>query len=161
MFPPDLRCPRCQSFLFAPKFAAEEVRDTADYVCLSCGTSYSFQGCPPALGVMNPRMFLPEHADAFIEEFGHLADERGLMPMAITCYLVRSAGKNILIDTGLGNRRRPNFPVGHLDESLANAGLALGMHVIGFDPGLTVEGAAQLSPAGLQTNAMCSPGGAL
>ena len=48
--------------------------------------------------LMNPRMFLPEHADAFIEEFGHLADERGLMPMAITCYLVRSAGKNILIE---------------------------------------------------------------
>ena len=68
--------------------------------------------------LMNPHMFMPDHADEFIAEFGHLADNRGLMPMAITCYLVRSAGKNLLIDTGLGNRRRPNFPIGHLDEAI-------------------------------------------
>jgi glyoxylase-like metal-dependent hydrolase (beta-lactamase superfamily II) len=76
--------------------------------------------------LMNPRMFMPQHADQFVAECGHLADARGLMPMAITCYLVRSGGKNILIDSGLGNRRRPNFPLGHLDESLAKAGLEPG-----------------------------------
>lgn len=74
--------------------------------------------------LMSPHMFIPDHADAFIAEYGHLGDDRGLHPMAITCYLVRSGGKNLLVDTGLGNRRRPNFPVGHLDESLAATGLA-------------------------------------
>ena len=73
--------------------------------------------------LMNPRTFLPGHGDQFLAEFPHLADERGLMPMAITSYLVRSAGKTILVDTGLGNRKRPGFPVGHLDESLHNAGI--------------------------------------
>lgn len=73
--------------------------------------------------LMNPQHFMPEHAGEFTEQFGHLADERGLFRMAITCYLLRSGGKNILVDSGLGNRRRPNFPVGHLDESIANAGL--------------------------------------
>lgn len=73
--------------------------------------------------LMNPHMFLPKHADQFLAEFPQLADERGLMPMAITCYLVRSAGKNILIDSGIGSRRKPGFPLGHLDEAIANAGL--------------------------------------
>jgi glyoxylase-like metal-dependent hydrolase (beta-lactamase superfamily II) len=75
---------------------------------------------------MNPHQFLPKHADQFLSEFRHLADERGLMPMAITCYLLRSAGKTILVDSGIGNRRKPGFPRGHLDESLSNAGVAPG-----------------------------------
>lgn len=76
--------------------------------------------------LMNPQMFMPKYADQFLAEFGHLADSRGLMPMAVTCYLVRSNGKNILVDTGLGKRRRPNFPVGRLDEAIAEAGLTPG-----------------------------------
>ncbi|MEJ5221365.1 MAG: hypothetical protein WHT63_05080, partial [Tepidiforma sp.] len=51
--------------------------------------------------LMNPRHFVPQHADAFLAEFGHQADELGLFTMAVTCYLVRSAGKTMLIDTGL------------------------------------------------------------
>ncbi len=73
--------------------------------------------------LMNPLTFLPGHGEQFLSEFGHLADERGLMPMAITCYLLRSAGKTILVDTGLGNRKRPGFPRGHLDQSLRDAGI--------------------------------------
>ena len=74
--------------------------------------------------LMNPRQFMPEHGEQFATEFAHQADERGLMPMSITCYLLRSAGKNVLIDTGLGNRKRPGFPEGKLDESLKAAGIA-------------------------------------
>lgn len=76
--------------------------------------------------LMNPRHFVPQHADAFLAEFGHQADERGLFTMAVTCYLVRSAGKTVLIDTGLGPRKRPGFPPGRLDEALRSAGLAPG-----------------------------------
>lgn len=73
--------------------------------------------------LMNPQMFLPGKGDAFMEEFGHLADERGLFSMSITCFLVRSNGKNLLVDTGIGNRRRPGFPRGKLDETLREAGV--------------------------------------
>ncbi len=74
--------------------------------------------------LMDPKQFLPAYADQFLTEYAHLADERGLMPMSITCYLVRSAGATFLVDTGLGPRRRPGFPRGKLDESLRQAGIA-------------------------------------
>jgi glyoxylase-like metal-dependent hydrolase (beta-lactamase superfamily II) len=73
--------------------------------------------------LMNPRQFMPEHGDAFAEEYKHQADERGLMAMSVTSYLLRSAGKNVLVDTGLGPRRRPGFPQGHLDQALKAAGV--------------------------------------
>ena len=60
--------------------------------------------------LMNPRHFVPQHADQFLADYADQADERGLFTMAITCFLVRSAGKTLLIDSGLGNRQRPGFP---------------------------------------------------
>lgn len=74
--------------------------------------------------LMNPEAFMPAHAEGLRREYGHEADERGLMPMAITCFLVRSAGKTVLVDTGLGPRKRPGFPRGRLPERLAEAGIA-------------------------------------
>lgn len=76
--------------------------------------------------LMDPRQLFPPHADAFMREYGHEADERGLFPMSATCYLVRSAGKTYLVDTGIGSRRRPGFPRGNLNDALAGAGLAPG-----------------------------------
>ncbi len=73
--------------------------------------------------LMDPRHFLPAVAGEFMQEFGHEADERGLFRMSITCYLVRSAGRTVLIDTGIGPRRRPGFPVGGLASALDAAGL--------------------------------------
>ncbi len=77
--------------------------------------------------LMNPRHFVPAHADQFLEEFAdQVVDARGLFQMSITCFLIRSAGKNVLVDTGLGPWRRTGFPRGHLNESLA---------ALGIDPG--------------------------
>jgi len=73
--------------------------------------------------LMNPTQLMPDRAEEFNREYGHLANEQGLYPMSITCYLVRSAGKNILIDTGLGGRKRPGFPRANLPESLKNANI--------------------------------------
>ena len=74
--------------------------------------------------LMNPRGFFPTVADQFLAEYPHLiVDSRGLFEVAITCYLIRSGGKNILVDSGLGNRRRPGFPPGHLDDALRDAGV--------------------------------------
>lgn len=74
--------------------------------------------------LMDPRMFMPEHAEQFLSEYRDQADERGLFGMAITCFLVRSAGKTLLVDTGLGGRQRPGFPRGRLDQALAEADVA-------------------------------------
>lgn len=74
--------------------------------------------------LMDPHQLMPNHADQLLAEYKDAANERGLVPMSVTCFLVRSEGQNILVDTGLGNRRRPGFPRGHLDESLTAAGLA-------------------------------------
>lgn len=74
--------------------------------------------------LMNPHVFLPAHAEEFLAEFGEGADSRGLLPMSVTTFLIRSAGKNILVDSGLGNRRRPGFPMGRLDEHMKEAGVS-------------------------------------
>lgn len=71
----------------------------------------------------DPRVFLPQHADRFLAEYPHLFDERGLLHMTITCFLVRSAGRTWLVDTGLGPRRRPSFPRGRLDQALREVGV--------------------------------------
>jgi glyoxylase-like metal-dependent hydrolase (beta-lactamase superfamily II) len=52
-----------------------------------------------------------------------LSDDCKSMKMAITTYVVRSAGKTILIDTGIGAKDRPFFPKGRLPEALADAGV--------------------------------------
>jgi len=73
----------------------------------------------------DPKIFMPDVADQFIAECAPTLDERGLFTLSITCYLVESEDKRYLIDTGLGNRRREGFPMGHLDETLQSAGLKL------------------------------------
>ncbi|MGE5139538.1 MAG: MBL fold metallo-hydrolase [Rudaea sp.] len=74
--------------------------------------------------LMNPQTFLPKYAEQMSAEYASAMDERGLLPMSVTCYLVRSEGKTILVDSGLGPRRRPGFPVGHLDASLKELGVS-------------------------------------
>ena len=74
--------------------------------------------------LMNLDYFFPQYAEQARAEYPDLLDERGLMRVAVTCFLVRSGNQTILIDTGLGGRRRPRFPQGHLDESLQQAGVA-------------------------------------
>lgn len=74
--------------------------------------------------LMNPRVLVPEHADEMLVEWGHQLDARQLLMNSITTYLLRSEGKNILIDTGVGGRRRPGMPPGKLDETLAAAGIS-------------------------------------
>lgn len=74
--------------------------------------------------LMNPRTFIPEHADQFLAEYPEqVVDPRGLFPISITCFLVRSSGKNILVDSGIGQRRRPGFPPGKLDDALRQSNL--------------------------------------
>jgi D-3-phosphoglycerate dehydrogenase len=56
-------------------------------------------------------------------------------------------GKKQFAGTELAGRRLGVVGLGAIGRSVANVGVALGMEVIGFDPGLTVEGAWLLSAA--------------
>ncbi len=57
------------------------------------------------------------------------------------------AGKKRFVGTEISGRTLGVVGLGAIGRNVANAASALGMHVVGFDPGLTVEGAAQLSSA--------------
>ena len=73
--------------------------------------------------LQNPKVLTPDHAEEMAAEYRDTLDERGLCMGAVTCYLLRSAGRLMLVDTGIGPRRRPGFPQGHLDEALKAAGV--------------------------------------
>jgi glyoxylase-like metal-dependent hydrolase (beta-lactamase superfamily II) len=45
--------------------------------------------------------------------------------ISISSFLVRSGGKTILVDTGIGAKNRPFFPNGRLPEAIAEAGVKL------------------------------------
>jgi D-3-phosphoglycerate dehydrogenase len=57
------------------------------------------------------------------------------------------AGKKQFVGTEISGRRLGVIGLGAIGRNVANAAVALGMHVVGFDPGLSVERAAQLSSA--------------
>jgi len=55
------------------------------------------------------------------------------------------AGKKQFVGTEISGRTLGVVGLGAIGRNVANAASALGMHVVGFDPGLTVEGATQLA----------------
>lgn len=73
--------------------------------------------------LQNPKVLAPDHADELAAEYHDGLNQRGLFTGAVTCYLIRSSGQLILVDTGIGPRKRPGFPEGHLDDSLRAAGV--------------------------------------
>ncbi len=45
------------------------------------------------------------------------------LPIAISSFLLRSGGKTVLVDTGIGAKDRPFFPNGRLPDAMAEAGV--------------------------------------
>ena len=80
-----------------------------------------------ASGLSAPyKLMFPQVEEAAWEPHRHLMIGDGAhLGFCITTYLVRSGGKTILIDTGIGGKERPFFPKGRLPESLAEAGVRL------------------------------------
>jgi glyoxylase-like metal-dependent hydrolase (beta-lactamase superfamily II) len=64
-------------------------------------------------------------ASAWTPHAEHLSEDGKSMNMSITTYVVRSGGKTILIDTGVGAKERPFMPKGRLPEALIEAGVPL------------------------------------
>jgi len=56
----------------------------------------------------------------------HLGADGATLNLSITSFLVRSVGKTIIIDTGIGAKDRPFFPNGRLPEALAEIGVEPG-----------------------------------
>jgi glyoxylase-like metal-dependent hydrolase (beta-lactamase superfamily II) len=70
------------------------------------------------------RVMFPDIPDeAWTDHAEYLLNDGKDMPLTVTCYLVRSSGKTVLIDTGIGAKDRPFFPNGRLPDALVEAGV--------------------------------------
>ena len=65
----------------------------------------------------------PAIAEDRWEPWRRYCNPRGNLIMNVGSFLVRSAGQTLLIDTGLGDKGRPNYPQGHLLANLAEVGV--------------------------------------
>ncbi|MBF6599403.1 MAG: MBL fold metallo-hydrolase [Dehalococcoidia bacterium] len=62
-------------------------------------------------------------AEAWEAHRAHLIDDPPNVPITITSYLVRSSGKTVLVDTGIGAKDRSLARNGRLPEALTEAGV--------------------------------------
>jgi glyoxylase-like metal-dependent hydrolase (beta-lactamase superfamily II) len=66
-----------------------------------------------------PSVIFTRLSDADWQPFRHWLDQRGDIPLRIPSFVVRSQGKTILIDSGIGAKNRQYFPNGRLPDVLA------------------------------------------
>src|SRR5262249_49511161 len=73
-----------------------------------------------------PAQFMPDVPAAAWEQYRaqHL-DNEGNLRLNLGCFLLRSAGRTLLVDTGIGGRPAGNFPAGRLLDELRAAGAQL------------------------------------
>ena len=72
---------------------------------------------------VKPSAIFPDIAEEAWRQFADHMTPEGELPLAMTSFLLRSDGKTILVDTGIGNKHRRGYPDGHLPDSLAEAGV--------------------------------------
>jgi glyoxylase-like metal-dependent hydrolase (beta-lactamase superfamily II) len=60
------------------------------------------------------------------DRYPHVVSAEGKWPLAVTCYVLRSKGATIIVDTGVGNRLLDEMPCGELDRALAAVGISVG-----------------------------------
>ena len=72
------------------------------------------------------RALFPDRTDEdWAPHLEHLDAGGKALTLSISSFLVRSGGKTILVDTGIGAKDRPFFPNGRLPEAIAEAGIQL------------------------------------
>lgn len=69
-----------------------------------------------------PYMF-PEVPDEAWAPYTHYFNPRGNLRMNIGTFVLRSDGKTVLVDTGLGEKQREGYPQGKLLDNLRTAGV--------------------------------------
>jgi glyoxylase-like metal-dependent hydrolase (beta-lactamase superfamily II) len=75
-------------------------------------------------GAMETTRFFPHIANEAWEPYRHLLTGSGRIRARIVSFAVRSRGKTILVDTGIGHWDLPGYGNGHLLDSLAALDLA-------------------------------------
>ena len=71
----------------------------------------------------SPSFMFPGVPESAWETWGHYRNARGNLRINIGTFALRSAGRTILVDTGLGETQRPGYPQGNLLANLAEAGV--------------------------------------
>jgi glyoxylase-like metal-dependent hydrolase (beta-lactamase superfamily II) len=71
-----------------------------------------------------PSIMFPMSTPEAMEPFQHWVNERGHFTINIGAFAVRSGGKLILVDTGIGNKNRAAYRNGALPENMRAAGIA-------------------------------------
>src|SRR5579883_1332641 len=71
-----------------------------------------------------PDIVFPQSTPEKMEPFRHFLNERGHLSFTIGSFLVRSGGKIVLVDTGIGNKNRAGYRNGSLPESMQAVGIA-------------------------------------
>lgn len=66
---------------------------------------------------------VPDEAWAPFKE--HLSPDGHRMPISISSFLLRSGGKTVLVDTGIGAKDRPGMSNGRLPDAIAETGVSL------------------------------------
>jgi glyoxylase-like metal-dependent hydrolase (beta-lactamase superfamily II) len=56
-------------------------------------------------------------------ESAGMVDRHGHIKIPVICHVVHSRGQLILVDSGIGNRPRPGWPLGRLDRALREVGV--------------------------------------
>jgi glyoxylase-like metal-dependent hydrolase (beta-lactamase superfamily II) len=70
-----------------------------------------------------PWYLFPGVSEEQFAPWKHCLDSKGRLEFTVGTYVLRSGGQTVLVDTGIGNKPRPDFPVGNLLENLREAGV--------------------------------------
>lgn len=70
-----------------------------------------------------PSFLFPDVKAEEFQRWAHYIDNEGLLQLNVGTFVIRSEGKTVLIDTGLGDKKRQGFPVGNLLKNLRAAGI--------------------------------------
>lgn len=71
-----------------------------------------------------PSLLFPDISEEQMAPWKHYINSEGLFDMNIGTYVLRSAGQTVLVDTGIGGKKRPGFPTGKLLANLEEAGVS-------------------------------------
>jgi glyoxylase-like metal-dependent hydrolase (beta-lactamase superfamily II) len=72
----------------------------------------------------SPRFMFPDVPEEAWEPWRHYLNPRGNLRMNIGSFVVRSDGRTVLVDTGLGEKQREGYPEGRLLDNLRAEGIA-------------------------------------
>ena len=83
----------------------------------------SIMAVPDALVGGSRSFMFPHVQEESWEPWRHYMNQRGNLHITIGTFVVRTEGKTVLVDTGLGEKQRPGYPHGGMLDNLREAGV--------------------------------------